>query len=145
MSTQDVLCSGNIDFNGKLYFFAIVSQCLLFVFSLDHDDTLYICSILNNVWNLILRSAALIITVLYLSLLYGLHVPDWEYQIPGDSSSTPKTFSVSFDHLFFNCPPISSSMIFFKNYVTGVSNSSLFGRLNVEYEVTQDQHVMLLG
>ncbi|ONI29719.1 hypothetical protein PRUPE_1G210600 [Prunus persica] len=39
-------------------------------------------------------SAALIITVLYLSLLYGLHVPDWEYQIPGDSSSAPKTFSV---------------------------------------------------
>ncbi|PQM35491.1 hypothetical protein Pyn_32761 [Prunus yedoensis var. nudiflora] len=39
-------------------------------------------------------SAALIITVLYLSLSYGLHVPDWEYQIPGDSSSAPKTFSV---------------------------------------------------
>ncbi|XP_016647997.1 PREDICTED: heparan-alpha-glucosaminide N-acetyltransferase isoform X1 [Prunus mume] len=39
-------------------------------------------------------SAALIITVLYLSLLYGLHVPDWEYQIPGVSSSAPKTFSV---------------------------------------------------
>ncbi|KAB2625064.1 heparan-alpha-glucosaminide N-acetyltransferase-like [Pyrus ussuriensis x Pyrus communis] len=39
-------------------------------------------------------AVALIITTIYLSLLYGLYVPDWEYQIPVDSSSAPKTFSV---------------------------------------------------
>ncbi|XP_009359837.2 heparan-alpha-glucosaminide N-acetyltransferase [Pyrus x bretschneideri] len=39
-------------------------------------------------------AVALIITTIYLSLLYGLYVPDWEYQIPVDSSSALKTFSV---------------------------------------------------
>lgn len=51
-------------------------------------------------WSSLLRKyklqlvAALIITVTYLSLLYGLHVPDWEYQISTGSYSAPKTFSV---------------------------------------------------
>ncbi|XP_058102643.1 uncharacterized protein LOC131246484 [Magnolia sinica] len=39
---------------------------------------------------------ALILTTMYLSLLYGLYVPDWKYQIPSESSSVPpKTFSVT--------------------------------------------------
>ncbi|GMY26698.1 heparan-alpha-glucosaminide N-acetyltransferase [Fagus crenata] len=38
---------------------------------------------------------ASMLTTLYLSFLYGLYVPDWEYQIPiGISSSLPKLFSV---------------------------------------------------
>ncbi|CAK9133300.1 unnamed protein product [Ilex paraguariensis] len=38
---------------------------------------------------------ALVLTVLYISLLYGLYVPDWEYQIPtGTSSLAPKIVSV---------------------------------------------------
>ncbi|KAF5746341.1 Heparan-alpha-glucosaminide N-acetyltransferase [Tripterygium wilfordii] len=37
----------------------------------------------------------LVLSVIYLSLLYGLYVPDWEYQIPVEtSSSAPKIFSV---------------------------------------------------
>lgn len=36
------------------------------------------------------------LTTIYMVLLYGLYVPDWEYQIPSESSSVaPKTFSVS--------------------------------------------------
>ena len=58
-----------------------------------------------NVCDLFLRVAALIITVTYLSLLYGLHVPDWEYQISTGSYSAPKTFSVSFDQFFLNFAP----------------------------------------
>lgn len=47
------------------------------------------------------RIVALMLSTLYLSLLYGLNVPSWEYQIPIESSlSPPKTFSVSFN-LFF--------------------------------------------
>ncbi|XP_058092794.1 uncharacterized protein LOC131239211 isoform X2 [Magnolia sinica] len=37
---------------------------------------------------------AIVLTTMYMSLLYGLYVPDWEYQISGSSSSAPKTFSV---------------------------------------------------
>eukprot|EP00268_Persea_americana_P038201 TRINITY_DN37823_c0_g1_i3.p1 TRINITY_DN37823_c0_g1~~TRINITY_DN37823_c0_g1_i3.p1 ORF type:complete len:399 (-),score=61.54 TRINITY_DN37823_c0_g1_i3:423-1619(-) len=38
---------------------------------------------------------AIILTTIYMALLYGLYVPDWEYQIPSESSSiAPKTFSV---------------------------------------------------
>lgn len=38
---------------------------------------------------------AAILSIVYLSLLYGLYVPDWEYQIPSESSSLPpKIFSV---------------------------------------------------
>ncbi|KAJ9180499.1 hypothetical protein P3X46_008731 [Hevea brasiliensis] len=38
---------------------------------------------------------ASVLISIYLSLTYGLYVPDWEYQIPvGGSSSAPKTFSV---------------------------------------------------
>lgn len=37
---------------------------------------------------------ALMLTTVYLCLLYGLYVPDWEYQIPTESSSTQKLFSV---------------------------------------------------
>ncbi|KAJ7979699.1 Heparan-alpha-glucosaminide N-acetyltransferase [Quillaja saponaria] len=37
---------------------------------------------------------ALVLTSLYLALLYGLYVPDWEYQIPNAPSSAPKIFSV---------------------------------------------------
>ncbi|OVA03075.1 Protein of unknown function DUF1624 [Macleaya cordata] len=37
----------------------------------------------------------LVLTITYASLLYGLYVPDWEYQIPSESTSfSPKTFSV---------------------------------------------------
>ncbi|KAG6712270.1 hypothetical protein I3842_05G095300 [Carya illinoinensis] len=37
----------------------------------------------------------LMLSTLYLSLLYGLYVPDWEYRIPIEtSSSPPKLFSV---------------------------------------------------
>ncbi|ERN06418.1 hypothetical protein AMTR_s00016p00254920 [Amborella trichopoda] len=36
-----------------------------------------------------------VLSALYMSLLYGLYVPDWEYQIPVDgSSNATKTFSV---------------------------------------------------
>ncbi|XP_022739793.1 heparan-alpha-glucosaminide N-acetyltransferase [Durio zibethinus] len=39
--------------------------------------------------------AALVLTIIYISLLYGLYVPDWEYQIPdATSSSAQKIFSV---------------------------------------------------
>ncbi|XVE86422.1 hypothetical protein DITRI_Ditri18aG0033200 [Diplodiscus trichospermus] len=39
--------------------------------------------------------AALVLTIIYISLLYGLYVPNWEYQIPdATSSSAPKIFSV---------------------------------------------------
>ncbi|KAF9686084.1 hypothetical protein SADUNF_Sadunf03G0121500 [Salix dunnii] len=39
--------------------------------------------------------AVVILVTLYLSLLYGLYVPDWEYQIPVTaSSSSPKIFRV---------------------------------------------------
>ncbi|XVF14694.1 hypothetical protein REPUB_Repub09cG0083300 [Reevesia pubescens] len=39
--------------------------------------------------------AALVFTILYISLLYGLYVPNWEYQIPdATSSSAPKIFAV---------------------------------------------------
>jgi len=38
---------------------------------------------------------ALMLTTLYLSLLYGLYVPDWDFQIPIEtSSSAPKLFTV---------------------------------------------------
>ncbi|KAJ0988691.1 hypothetical protein J5N97_007047 [Dioscorea zingiberensis] len=36
----------------------------------------------------------LTLTIFYTILLYGLYVPDWEYQIPGESSAL-KTFSVN--------------------------------------------------
>ncbi|TKY64765.1 Heparan-alpha-glucosaminide N-acetyltransferase [Spatholobus suberectus] len=39
-------------------------------------------------------AVALILSVLYLYLLYGLYVPDWEYQIPTEPSAVPKIFSV---------------------------------------------------
>ncbi|XP_057436592.1 uncharacterized protein LOC130729004 isoform X1 [Lotus japonicus] len=39
-------------------------------------------------------AVAFVLSGFYLCLLYGLYVPDWEYQIPTDSSSVPKTFSV---------------------------------------------------
>ncbi|KAJ6393285.1 hypothetical protein OIU77_022707 [Salix suchowensis] len=40
-------------------------------------------------------AAVLVLVTIYLSLLYGLHVPDWEYQIPAAAaSSTPKIFPV---------------------------------------------------
>jgi len=42
---------------------------------------------------------ALTISFLYLCLVYGLYVPDWEYQIQTEPSSEPKTFSVSIDVL----------------------------------------------
>ncbi|XP_021900263.1 heparan-alpha-glucosaminide N-acetyltransferase isoform X4 [Carica papaya] len=40
---------------------------------------------------------AFVLTTTYLSLLYGLYVPDWEYQIPVEapSSAPPQIFSVS--------------------------------------------------
>ncbi|XVF58901.1 hypothetical protein PTKIN_Ptkin07bG0103300 [Pterospermum kingtungense] len=39
---------------------------------------------------------ALVVTIIYISLLYGLYVPDWEYQITDatTSSSAPKIFAV---------------------------------------------------
>lgn len=39
-------------------------------------------------------AVALIISFLYICFLYGLYVPDWEYQISTEPSSVPKTFSV---------------------------------------------------
>ncbi|XP_019456916.1 PREDICTED: heparan-alpha-glucosaminide N-acetyltransferase-like [Lupinus angustifolius] len=39
-------------------------------------------------------AVALFLSGLYLCLLYGLYVPDWEYQIPTEPSSAPMTFSV---------------------------------------------------
>ncbi|XP_010929549.1 uncharacterized protein [Elaeis guineensis] len=38
-------------------------------------------------------SVGLILTTIYMGILYGLYVPDWEYEISGAGSS-PKTFSV---------------------------------------------------
>jgi heparan-alpha-glucosaminide N-acetyltransferase len=41
------------------------------------------------------RVVAFVITTIYLSLLYGLYVPDWEYQIlKEDQGSTLTTFLV---------------------------------------------------
>lgn len=37
---------------------------------------------------------AFALTTIYLALLYGLYVPDWEYQIPSENASVPKTFTV---------------------------------------------------
>ncbi|KDP23228.1 hypothetical protein JCGZ_23061 [Jatropha curcas] len=38
---------------------------------------------------------ALVLVIIYLSLSYGLYVPDWEYQVPVEaSSSPPKIFAV---------------------------------------------------
>ncbi|GLU06652.1 hypothetical protein SLE2022_236610 [Rubroshorea leprosula] len=40
-------------------------------------------------------AVVLVLTIIYISLLYGLYVPDWEYQIPVAASlSEPKIFSV---------------------------------------------------
>ncbi|XP_042502355.1 heparan-alpha-glucosaminide N-acetyltransferase-like [Macadamia integrifolia] len=39
--------------------------------------------------------AGFVITVIYLSLLYGLYVPDWEYQIPSGGSSSSSSSSVT--------------------------------------------------
>ncbi|XP_022885254.1 uncharacterized protein LOC111401637 isoform X3 [Olea europaea var. sylvestris] len=36
----------------------------------------------------------LMLTALYLLLLYGLYVPDWEYQVPIDASSSGKIYTV---------------------------------------------------
>ncbi|KAI3467842.1 hypothetical protein Pfo_024505 [Paulownia fortunei] len=36
-----------------------------------------------------------VLTTIYLLLLYGLYVPDWEYQIPYDASSEAKIFMVT--------------------------------------------------
>ncbi|KAF1888860.1 hypothetical protein Lal_00036902 [Lupinus albus] len=40
------------------------------------------------------QAVALFLSGLYICLLYGLYVPDWEYQIPTEPSSAPITFSV---------------------------------------------------
>ncbi|KAG6783029.1 hypothetical protein POTOM_012459 [Populus tomentosa] len=51
-------------------------------------------SLLNLCANSV-RGAVVVLVSLYLSLLYGLYVPDWEYEIPvAASSSSPKTFRV---------------------------------------------------
>lgn len=49
-------------------------------------------------WN---RAMALFLSCLYLCLLYGLYVPDWEYHVPTEPSSVPMIFSVSIDVVFF--------------------------------------------
>ncbi|XP_022898585.1 uncharacterized protein LOC111412072 [Olea europaea var. sylvestris] len=41
-----------------------------------------------------IKVVVLMLTVLYLLLLYGLYVPDWEYQIPIEASSSAKVYSV---------------------------------------------------
>lgn len=33
------------------------------------------------------RAVVLVLTTVYISLLYGLYVPDWEYRIPTESPS----------------------------------------------------------
>ncbi|KAG6651451.1 heparan-alpha-glucosaminide N-acetyltransferase-like [Carya illinoinensis] len=61
---------------------------------LKGDDDVYLGSSLLRKYQF-QWALALMLTTLYLSLLYGLYVPDWEYQIPTEiSSSTPKLFSV---------------------------------------------------
>lgn len=40
------------------------------------------------------RATALVITILYLLMLYGLYVPDWEYRIPIGASSGAEAFKV---------------------------------------------------
>ncbi|PNY07834.1 heparan-alpha-glucosaminide N-acetyltransferase [Trifolium pratense] len=37
---------------------------------------------------------ALFLSVIYLFLLYGMYVPDWEYEVPTEPSSEPMIFSV---------------------------------------------------
>ncbi|RHN44021.1 putative heparan-alpha-glucosaminide N-acetyltransferase [Medicago truncatula] len=37
---------------------------------------------------------ALFLSVIYLCLLYGMYVPDWEYEVPTEPSSEPMKFSV---------------------------------------------------
>ncbi|WJX80562.1 heparan-alpha-glucosaminide N-acetyltransferase [Trifolium repens] len=37
---------------------------------------------------------ALFLSVIYLCLLYGMYVPDWEYEVPTEPSSEPMIFSV---------------------------------------------------
>ncbi|KAF1862950.1 hypothetical protein Lal_00009333 [Lupinus albus] len=48
----------------------------------------------NSGSSLVRKDVALFLSGLYLCLLYGLYVPDWEYQIPTEPSSAPMTFSV---------------------------------------------------
>lgn len=66
--------------------------------SLSHDKGRKACTIFSYCLHSC-RAVILMISVLYLLLLYGLYVPDWEYQIPigtsSSSSSAPKTFLVS--------------------------------------------------
>lgn len=42
-----------------------------------------------------IRALALFLSVIYLCLLYGMYVPDWEYEVPTEPSSEPMKFSVS--------------------------------------------------
>ncbi|XP_019441570.1 PREDICTED: heparan-alpha-glucosaminide N-acetyltransferase-like [Lupinus angustifolius] len=57
------------------------------------DDTVH--SGLSLLWKYRYQGfVALFLTCIYLCLLYGLYVPDWEYKILIDSFSAPKTYSV---------------------------------------------------
>lgn len=40
------------------------------------------------------RAVAFVLTTLYLLMLYGLYVPDWEYRIPTYASSGAEVFKV---------------------------------------------------
>jgi len=44
---------------------------------------------------------ALFLSVIYLCLLYGMYVPDWEYEVPTEPSAEPMKFSVSVCLLHF--------------------------------------------
>jgi hypothetical protein len=44
---------------------------------------------------------ALFLSVIYLCLLYGMYVPDWEYEVPTEPSSEPMIFSVSVNVFYF--------------------------------------------
>ncbi|GAU16521.1 hypothetical protein TSUD_167520 [Trifolium subterraneum] len=50
--------------------------------------------IVNSGSTLLRKALALSLSVIYLFLLYGMYVPDWEYEVPTEPSSEPMIFSV---------------------------------------------------
>ncbi|CAI8591698.1 unnamed protein product [Vicia faba] len=50
--------------------------------------------IVNCGSTLLRKALALFLSVIYLCLLYGMYVPDWEYEVPTEPSKAPLIFSV---------------------------------------------------
>ena len=97
--------------------FFLVRLVLFFFFSTMPVLLLFYLTCFSNLFDCN-RYVALVISFVYLCLLYGLYVPDWEYQIQTEPSSEPKTFSVSIDVLYcfkFTRMNLTSSIGFKRN------------------------------